>query len=156
MNDKNPDADQMDDALMGAITADLTPAQFTTDRRNQLRARMLSEARNTAPPGTYTIRKDHGPWQRLNSYIEFRTLRVDSNAGTQTLMLKVAPGGQLPGHYHRQEEELFVLEGECMIGNHKLAQGDAHFVSAGEYHDSITSATGVTLLLRTDYPAMPA
>lgn len=151
MKENDPDSDLFDQTLVAAITADLTSPALSSEQRDRLRAKVLRQARDAAPPGTFTVRREQGHWKRLNNTIEFKQLRVDAEAGTQTILLRVEPGGELAGHFHQHDEELFVLEGECLIGNHKLSQGDAHFVSAGEYHDAITSPAGVTLLVRTDY-----
>jgi quercetin dioxygenase-like cupin family protein len=75
-------------------------------------------------------------------------LERDSAARTQTVLLRVAPGGRYPGHRHSQEEEFIVLEGECHIGAHRLGTGDVHIAAPGSWHDDITTTTGVLVLVR--------
>lgn len=143
----------LDAELAAQVAAELAPTELSAERRDRLRECVLVRARDIAPPGTSTVRDDQGQWQRLSDKIELKLLRVDAKAGNQTLLMRVAPGGFLPPHVHEHEEEFFVLEGECHIGNHQLFAGDAHFAAAGSRHETITTRSGVTVLLRTDYPA---
>ena len=57
-----------------------------------------------------------------------------------------------PRHRHSKDEEFIVLGGECKIGTQRLVAGDAHFASAGSWHEDITTETGVLVLLRGEYP----
>jgi quercetin dioxygenase-like cupin family protein len=136
-----------------ALACALKPYELSTRQRDDLRARVIQRAREEPPTGTATIRARNGAWIRIAPFIEVKVLRRDSHAGNQTLLMRVQPGGVMPGHRHEQEEELFVLEGECHVGTHKLSAGDAHISAAGSYHEAITTQTGVVVLLRGEYSA---
>jgi len=144
----------LDDQISQQIGEHFAPAELSAEQRSRMRERMLQRARDTAPTGTRTIRHAQGEWRRLSAQIEVKVLSVNEAAGTQSLMMRVKPGGMIPPHQHTHEEELFVLEGECHIGTqHQLFAGDMHIAAAGSAHNAITTREGVTLLLRTDYPA---
>jgi quercetin dioxygenase-like cupin family protein len=100
-----------------------------------------------------TLRAAEGEWRTVSPLVEIRVLRVDSIAGNQTVLIRVAPGGVMPRHQHAQDEEFIVLEGECRIGTLQLRAGDAHFARAGSWHEDITTSAGVLVLLRGEYPA---
>ena len=99
------------------------------------------------------VRAEGAEWIALSPLVKFRRLRVDVEAGSQTILVRAEPGGFIPRHRHGQDEEFIVLEGECHIGGHHLRAGDAHFASAGSWHDDITTQTGVLVLVRGEYHA---
>lgn len=141
MNDA--DDDEMFEALAGAIR----PTELAAVTRDGLRRRVLERARAQAPDGTRTLRAHEGEWQPLDDKIRIRVLHRDAVANRQTLLMRVAAGGRMPGHRHTQDEEFLVLEGECHIGAHRLCVGDMHVADAGSWHDDITTETGVLVLV---------
>lgn len=136
-----------DDTILSALAAEIRPAELASAQRDALRRRVLERARGQAPEGTRTLRADDGEWQPLDDKIRIRVLHRDLAANRQTLLMRVAAGGRMPGHRHSQVEEFLVLEGECHIGTHRLCAGDMHVADAGSWHDEITTATGVLVLV---------
>ena len=139
----NPD----DDAIFEQLAAAIRPAELPAAKRERLRRRVLERARAQAPDGTRTLRADDGEWQSLDDKIRIRVLHRDAATNRQTLLMRVAAGGRMPGHRHTQSEEFLVLEGECHIGTHRLCAGDMHVADAGSWHDDITTETGVLVLV---------
>jgi quercetin dioxygenase-like cupin family protein len=142
-----PEQDDGDDMFVEIATS-VRPAELSASQRGSLRERMLDQARETPPEGTRTLRANEGDWHALDPHVQIRVLTRDAAAGTQTVLMRVAEGGCIPGHRHKQEEEFIVLEGECHIGAHRLVTGDVHIASAGSWHDDITTRTGVLVMVR--------
>ena len=98
------------------------------------------------------MRAEAVEWIELWPGLQARVLHVDEQAGRQTVLLRMQPGGEIPRHRHTQDEEFIVLEGECCIGAHRLTAGDFHTAAAGSWHERTTTQTGVLALLRGEYP----
>jgi quercetin dioxygenase-like cupin family protein len=125
---------------------------LSPERRTSLRARVFERARSEAPERTHTRRAAENPWIEIAPGVEVRCLRADPHAGTHMSLMRMRAGGCVPGHRHEKEEEFIVLEGECLIGGHKLVAHDMHVAEAGSWHGAITTQTGVLVLLRGEYP----
>ena len=144
-----------DEKTFAALAAAIRPFELAAGQRDALRARVLERARAQPPDGTRTLRADAGEWLPLDDKIRSRVLHRDPVANRQTLLMRVAAGGRIPGHRHTQEEEFLVLEGECHIGAHRLGAGDMHVADAGSWHDDITTTTGVLVLIHGEMRAAP-
>lgn len=138
--------------LQESLAAGVRPAELGVEQRARLRRRILEEAREQPPEGTRTLRVDEGAWIQIAPFVEVRELRRDEALGTHTSLMRMHPGGVVPGHRHTREEEFIVLEGECHIGTHKLVAGDVHIAAAGSWHEPVTTRSGVLVLLRGEYP----
>ena len=145
------DADLLQD-LQDSLAAAVQPAELGAELRDRMRRRTLELAREQPPEGTRTLREAEAVWIEIAPYVEVRELRRDEVAGTHTSLMRMRPGGFVPGHRHEREEEFIVLEGECHIGTHRLVAGDVHIAPAGTVHEPVTTQTGVLVLLRGEYP----
>jgi quercetin dioxygenase-like cupin family protein len=141
-------SEENDDDVFVEIASSARPVELQASQRAALRVRVLERARETAPEGTRTLRANEGEWVELDPHVQIRVLSRDESAAMQTVLMRVAAGGRIPGHRHTQEEEFIVLEGECHIGAHRLGTGDVHIASAGSWHDDITTRTGVLVMVR--------
>jgi quercetin dioxygenase-like cupin family protein len=148
------DRDLPDDPLTAELAEELAsalrPAELKASTRSRLRDRVMSQVR-AQRPGTMMIRAAD-EWVECAPKLQMKVLRRDAQAKRQTLLLRMEPGGFMPGHRHTADEELIVLEGECHIGPHRLVAGDVHLASAGSWHDQITTQTGVLVLLNGEFP----
>ena len=151
MNRSPDDEDLMQD-LQDSLAAAVQPAELGTELRERMRRRTLDLAREQPAEGTRTLRAAQAVWVEIAPFVEVRELRRDEVAGTHTSLMRMRPGGFVPGHRHQREEEFIVLEGECHIGTHKLVAGDVHIAPAGTVHEPVTTQTGVLVLLRGEYP----
>ncbi len=131
----------------------IAPSVVSAEAKERLWMRIRERVASTGPEGTTTVRADGAEWIALSPLVRFRRLRVDAEAGCQTVLVRAEPGGCVPRHRHSKNEEFIVLEGECYIGGHHLRAGDAHFASAGSWHDDLTTQTGVLVLVRGEYVA---
>ena len=61
-----------------------------------------------------------------------------------TIQLKFDPGASYPYHNHPAGEEIFVLQGEAIIENQILSEGDYLYTPAGFKH-SVQSKNGCIL-----------
>ena len=138
--------------LQDSLAAAVQPAELGTAQRSRMRQRVVELAREQTPEGTRTLRAGETAWVAIAPFVEVRELRRDEAAGMHTSLLRMRPGGTIPAHRHEREEEFIVLEGECYIGTHRLVAGDVHIAAAGSWHDTVTTESGVVVLLRGEYP----
>jgi len=134
------------------IASALEPTEVSQARRQAMRSKIRALVLPRPPTGTTTLRAAEGEWLAISPLAQMKLLRVDAVNGTHTILIRAAPGGILPRHLHSKDEEFIVLEGECRIGAQRLVAGDAHFASAGSWHEDITTETGVLVLLRGEHP----
>jgi quercetin dioxygenase-like cupin family protein len=146
-------SDAPDTRLTEDLAAALHPAGIDAETKARLWRRVTGIIGANPPAGTTTFRASEDDWKDVSPLIKCRPLRVDPVAGIQTVLIRALPGACIPRHRHSQDEEFIVLEGECHIGTHHLRAGDAHFASAGSWHDDITTSTGILVLIRGEYPA---
>ena len=139
--------------LFEQLARALSPTGVSNAQRLRMRNRIGELVPAQLPAGMSTLRAAEGEWRTVWPLVEVRVLRADPGAGSQTVLIRVAPGGVMPRHQHTQDEEFIVLEGECRIGALQLSAGDAHFARAGSWHEDITTNAGVLVLLRGEYPA---
>ncbi|MEA2238935.1 MAG: hypothetical protein QOC81_3659 [Thermoanaerobaculia bacterium] len=125
------------------------------DPPSALRGRILGAARDT-PQNTHTVRANEGRWLRLVPGVSMKELFVDTERGTATVLMTLAPGSHVAGHDHIGPEDSFVISGSCRIGSTYLKKGDFHHADGGTHHGEIVSDEGCELLLvidRLDYMA---
>jgi len=139
-------------ALFAQLATALPSHELPGQQRERMRRRVMQSIASGSA-GATTVRADSSAWIALTPLVRVKVLRVDAHAGNQTVLVRAEPGGSLPRHQHRHDEEFIVLEGECRIGNLQLRAGDATFAPAGSWHDEITTDTGVLVLVRGEYPA---
>ncbi|NKB49407.1 MAG: cupin domain-containing protein [Alphaproteobacteria bacterium] len=106
------------------------------------------DALATERPSSVTIHAGEGAWEQLAEGIEKKTLYFDEMARSESYLLRVAPGAQLPSHKHRATEECIVLEGSFDIGDIHLKPGDFHVMEADTRHPVIYSAQGGVAYIR--------
>lgn len=104
-------------------------------------------AEQNGPPLTRTIRAAEGEWKTIALRVHVKLLYKDGEA--RTYLLRIDPGGVVPGHPHDAEEECIVLEGEAFCGDFRVAAGDYHLAMRGSVHTGISSPGGALLFLRS-------
>jgi quercetin dioxygenase-like cupin family protein len=151
MTARNDDlaAEDVFTAMAGAVA----PAELAQSQRTRMRASILQRIADQPPPsGTTTWRSAEPGWADGLPRVQLKVLRVDETAGMQEVLIRFLPGAVIPAHSHVKEEQMIILEGECMIGEHRLGAGDVHVAPPGSWHPPITSDKGTLLLLRCEYP----
>jgi quercetin dioxygenase-like cupin family protein len=102
----------------------------------------------------YISRVHRGDWIDLDfPGIQRRVLFRDPERNMQTSMLRMAPGSEIPEHFHRVVEECFVLEGEIESYGTSFFAGDYIRAPAGTHHGLTRSEKGCLLLLTTELPS---
>jgi quercetin dioxygenase-like cupin family protein len=140
-------------ALFAQLAAALPTLELPGQLRERMRQRIMRSVADSLSTEPTTVLAAGSEWIALTPLVKVKVLRIDARAGNQTVMVRAEPGGSLPRHRHRHDEEFIVLEGECRIGDLHLRAGDATFAPAGSWHDEITTDTGVLVLVRGEYPA---
>ena len=139
-------------SLLNAIVASAIDPVTPPDT---LRARILGAAAETSQ-NTRTVRANEGRWHRMVPGVTVKTLSIDVERDTATILMMFEPGARVPSHDHAGAEDSFVISGSCRIGESYLLKGDFHHADAGTTHAEIVSDEGCVLLLvvdREDYLA---
>ena len=123
----------------------------------KLMARIAQEPQERPGGGTFTfVRSGQGAWRDLGSGVSMKLLFNDSAGARATMLLRLAPGGKLLAHRHRQVEEFYVLEGNCICAGEFLQAGDYHRAEAGSIHPITSSEEGCLALVMTSTQNEPA
>ena len=99
----------------------------------------------------YIVRKNEKEWQPLvENGIEYKGIWVKSllfnkeQGRSTSIQLKFEPGASYPYHNHPAGEEVLVLQGEAIIENQILSEGDYLYTPPGFKH-AVHSKTGCIL-----------
>jgi quercetin dioxygenase-like cupin family protein len=145
-------AEVFDREMLERLTASIAPAELSQAERLSMRERIMARVADAPPARTYTVRMDEGTWVAAGPGVEVKVLRLDRGQNSQTVMIRMQPGSQIVPHRHNQEEECLVLEGEIMIGDHRVGPGDMHIAAAGARHPPIFAPRGALLCIRSEIP----
>lgn len=75
------------------------------------------------------------PWRPTDvAGVEWKPLRYVPETGAGASLLKMAPGCAYPAHRHEQGEDVYVLEGELLVGTERLGPGDYLYSPPGSVH----------------------
>jgi anti-sigma factor ChrR (cupin superfamily) len=88
-------------------------------------------------------------WKQVAAGISCKLLATDPARGYVTMLVRLAPGGQYPPHFHAGTEELHLLDGELWIDDRKLYPGDYNRAEPGTADKRVWSETGCTCILTT-------
>jgi quercetin dioxygenase-like cupin family protein len=148
------DEPPLSEDIVQALAEAVAPIELSAQERDALRARVLEHALDLAakpePPDTETIRGDKIAWRQAWPGVWVKVLKRDPAADLQVTLMRFAPGGLIPGHPHRQNEECYVLEGEVEVGGHRVGAGDLHIARAGGQHPELVSRAGALVILRSE------
>ena len=98
----------------------------------------------------FIVKTDSIEWKPLSeegldtSGIYVKALRVDNNGRPLSFLLKFDKVVNYPYHNHPAGEELYVLEGSCIIEGVKLEKGD-YLYTPPSFKHSVKSETGCVL-----------
>lgn len=96
-------------------------------------------------------------WTPAGPGLRARTLVNAPDAGRELSLIRADAGAALEGHAHEGVEELYVLEGSCLIENQQMVAGDYHRAAAGSQHGPATTAEGCLLFSASrDLRLLPA
>jgi anti-sigma factor ChrR (cupin superfamily) len=93
------------------------------------------------------------PWQKTpHPGVEVKPLLVERETGLMTMLVKMAPGAQLPDHEHVLIEQTYVLEGSLLCGEGECKAGDFVWRPAGSRHVAWAGAQGGLMLAMFQAP----
>lgn len=148
-----------DDALNAALASLLAEGLHAVDlspmQRASLFARVLARIADTPPESTETVRVATLAWVPVGPGVWTKVLKIDPAANRQVALYRLDAGALVPAHDHHQDEEWLVLQGEVMLGEHEVREGDFHFAHQGSRHPDLTTQNGALLLVRSEIPAAP-
>ena len=145
-------ADGIDPQTMERMVGAIAPAELSQSDRESLHDRIMARISTAPPPRTYTVRASEGNWIPVGPGVELKVLRMDREANSQTVLFRMQPGSQIVPHPHNQEEECLVMEGEILVGEHRVGKGDMHIAMPGAKHPPILAPRGALLCIRSEIP----
>ncbi|WP_222982153.1 cupin domain-containing protein [Flagellimonas meishanensis] len=98
----------------------------------------------------YVVNSDSVEWRPLKENgidtkgIYIKALRYDKNGRPPSFLLRFEEGANYPYHNHPAGEELFVLEGTCIIEGAVLKKGD-YLYTPPSFKHSVKTETGCVL-----------
>jgi quercetin dioxygenase-like cupin family protein len=98
-------------------------------------------------PGTFTKRANTGEWVDAAPGLKIKMMHEIPELRRQTFMAWLRPGAEYVDHDHDQDEEIYMIEGDLIIGNLVLRAGDFHVAKAGKHHPAHRSKTGCICLI---------
>jgi anti-sigma factor ChrR (cupin superfamily) len=109
-------------------------------------ATALAEAEKLAPLASRYVDVARLPWQKTRwAGIECKILLDDKESGLKTLLMRWAPGAQLPLHEHVRIEQTWVLEGSLVDSEGEATAGNFVWRPQGSTHVA-TAPKGALLL----------
>lgn len=85
-------------------------------------------------PGTFTKRSGTGEWIDVSPGLKIKIMNRIEAIGRHTFMAWLQPGAEYSDHDHDQDEEIYMIEGDLIIGGVELKDGDFHVARAGRHH----------------------
>ncbi len=79
--------------------------------------------------------------------VRMKLLYQDPDRSLATLLLRMEPGASYPAHFHTENEQCYVIEGDVRWRDLVYRQGDFVVAPKGSIHPPITTETGNLLLL---------
>jgi anti-sigma factor ChrR (cupin superfamily) len=110
----------------------------------------IERAVASRPAEILTVHAEDGTWRPIHDGVELKRLSVDRLAGTQSYLLRFAPGARLPAHEHRLGEECILLSGSAQVGRLMMRAGDYQLIPAGVPHEESASAEGCVVFVRAE------
>jgi quercetin dioxygenase-like cupin family protein len=98
------------------------------------------------------VRSADETWRALKvPGVSVKALRRDPETGASTALVRLEPGARFPAHNHPAGEEVFVLEGDVLIGPDRLKCGDYLYTPPDGKH-AASSQGGCVFLVTLPRP----
>ena len=98
-------------------------------------------------PGTLTLRAAQGEWTDVSPGLKIKVMNRIEALNRQTFMAWLQPGAEYIDHDHDQDEEIYMIEGDLIIGDLVLKTGDFHVARQGLHHPVHRTKTGCLCLI---------
>ena len=125
------------------------PVNAGAEAADRMKSRLFDQIRDEVEASAsklVTITGDKGDWIETSPGNSVKILRSDDES--MSIMVRLGPGSTFPRHYHPEDEETYVVEGETWFGDIHLVAGDYHFAPKGTTHGEVRTETGCVLLIR--------
>ena len=99
------------------------------------------------PTAGATTRADAARWVEVAPGLRVRVLHKSVETRRRTILLEVGPGALYEEHDHDDDEEIYMISGDLVIGDLELGPGDHHFAPKGSRHARATSLKGCVCLI---------
>jgi hypothetical protein len=108
------------------------------------------DAGESALSGTLTRCAGTGVWTEMSPGVTYSVLFDDPVTKRRSMLVRALPGSTYESHLHDQgHEECLVLEGDLIMGDLKLSDGDFHLAAKGSSHPPATTVSGCLLHIST-------
>jgi quercetin dioxygenase-like cupin family protein len=135
------------DAFVSWPTNVLRPS---TSLWEQLTRRIAAET-GTEPLVPAPPRETGPEWKDVAPGISVKLLATDSERKSVTMLVRLEPNTDYPGHRHAGVEELHLLEGVLRVDEKTYYPGDYLRSEPGTVDHRVWSETGCTCVLMTSY-----
>jgi anti-sigma factor ChrR (cupin superfamily) len=125
-----------------ALNGDVAPPGGAFDK---IMARI--DASQIELPGTITRRHGKGEWTDVSPGLKIKVMHEIPELKRWTFMAWLQPGAEYNDHDHDQDEEIYMIEGDLIIGDVVLAPGDFHVAKAGKHHPTHHTKTGCICMI---------
>lgn len=98
-------------------------------------------------PGTRTMRAGEGAWIAVSPGLSIKILNRIAALNRHTFMARLEPGAEYVDHDHEQDEEIYMISGDLIIGELVLKAGDFHVAQAGRHHPVHRTKTGCLCII---------
>lgn len=142
-------------ALISGIYYSAEPVKPAADFKKRIFAQISDEQSDVdlevplKEASFVSIRAYEGQWVSMGEGLTAKFLHEDKAQSRTTMLVKMEAGSIFPAHPHGGVEELFVLEGDCLIGSELLRAGDYHRAQAGSEHGSASTENGCMMLINS-------
>ena len=142
-------------ALISGIYYSAEPVQPAADLKKRIFAQISDEQSDVElemplKEATFvSVRAYEGQWISMGEGLSAKFLHEDKEQNRTTMLVKMEAGSTFPAHPHGGVEELFVLEGDCLIGSELLRAGDYHRAQGGSEHGSASTENGCMMLINS-------
>ncbi len=147
MNDKENKV--LPEELVDELLMASTPVDPGKDAAARMKSRILDragQASDEAGDDLLTVKEDSGDWIETEPGNSIKILRSDEES--MSIIVRLEAGATFPKHYHPEDEDTYVIEGETWFGDIHLKQGDFHHAPKGTTHGEVRTETGCVLLIR--------
>lgn len=165
--------DDMPDAALEQLLLDAAPVEVPAGLAARVRDRLAACIAAERSPGSKSsatvphaaasdalqfinVRFADGwsPWPGAEGKADVKTLFDDGI--TVSMLVRMAPGGEIDGHSHTGAEECLCVQGDVWLNDSLLRAGDYEVALPGTEHHRVRSDSGCLLFVRAPSPRATA
>lgn len=150
VSDENQYEDVLSASEIQLMSENIQSSPLEASAINILKERVMNRVIAVCPTGgqsSYAAKLD---WIKVTDHLDVKVLTQDLANKIQTAYWRLKPGAIVPGHYHHNDEDCLVIEGDIRFGDHHLFSGDFHSMKKGSTHPDMTTTHGALLYLKHD------